>query len=208
MSDHRSGILNWLATLLFLMELLRHAETDVSRQSICIATSVIDNTNIVESHYSTDITIVKCFIVTWSHHDDYNYINNGSNVSNSLRLRGGMNTGSNPNIRKDLFDIPSLTKARFVYDGLRDINFIENTLYPLRNGLAQVNWKDATLLSCVERTDPGGVLGNPPRAAAPRNIVLISIVRNRMAAGCILNYILPSSRQQQLHTYTRDTNST
>ena len=57
-SDLRSVSLNRIATLLFLMqELLRHAETDVSRQSIYIATSVIDVTNIVESHYSIDIPI-------------------------------------------------------------------------------------------------------------------------------------------------------
>ena len=44
-----------------MQELLRHAETDVSRQSIYIATSVIDDTDIVESHYSIDILNCKVF---------------------------------------------------------------------------------------------------------------------------------------------------
>ena len=91
-----------LATLI-LMELLRHAEFDVSRRAILMVSSVTDIMNLVRSQ---DI-MRDYFIVTWSHHT------NGINISSSLRLRGGMNTGTNPNIRKDLFDIPSLTKARF-----------------------------------------------------------------------------------------------
>lgn len=184
-----------LATLI-LMELLRHAEFDVSRRVILMVSSVTDIANLVQSQD----TMRDYFIVTWSHHT------NGINISSSLRLRGGMNTGTNPNIRKDLFDIPSLTKARFTYDGLRDVDFIEKILYPLRNGLAQVTWKDATMLATVERTDPGGVLGNPPRAAAPPGIVQISIIRNRMAAGCILNYILPSARIYKLFMRTFNMN--
>jgi hypothetical protein len=178
------------------MELLRHAEFDVSRREILMVSPVIDITNLVQSQD----TMHDYFIVTWSHQT------NGTNINSSLRLRGGMNTGTNPNIRKDLFDIPSLTKARFTYDGLRDVDFIERTLYTLRNGLAQVTWKDATMLATVERSDPGGVLGNPPRAAAPQNVIDISIIRNRMAAGCILNYILPSARIYKLFMRTFNMN--
>ena len=99
----------------------------------------------------------------WSNVEDHSTLH-------AIRLRGGTNSGPNPNIRKDLFDIPSLSKSRFFIDGLRSITFIEDTMFPLRNGLAQVTWKDATLLQTVERTDPGGVLGNP-RPASGRTTI-------------------------------------
>ena len=74
------------------MELLRHAEFDVSRREILMVSPVIDITNLVQSQD----TMHDYFIVTWSHQT------NGTNINSSMRLRGGMNTGTNPNIRKDL----------------------------------------------------------------------------------------------------------
>ena len=67
-----------------------------------------------------------------------------------MRLRGG----TNPNLHKEHYDIPSLTKQRFMWNGLRDIDFVEKIMFPLRNGLGQTSFKDASLLDCAKRTDP------------------------------------------------------
>jgi len=148
---------------------------------------------------STDESDVKTYL-TWSHltgtisgNDQQNMVQQKANIVNNssigiLRLRGGMN----PNIKKDLFDVPSLTKSRFMWNGLRSITFIEQIAYPLKNGLGQVTHKDASLLSCAEHKDPGGIMGNPPRAAASAKIISESQRRNEILFGAILNYMLPS----------------
>ena len=108
--------------------------------------------------------------------------------THAIRLRGGMN----PNLKKDLFDVPSLTKSRFMWNGLRSITFVEQIAYPLKNGLGQVTYKDASLLSAAEHRDPGGIMGNPPRAVANARILQESKRRNEILFGAILNYMLPS----------------
>ena len=90
-----------------------------------------------------------------------------SSSTHAIRLRGGMN----PNLKKDLFDVPSLTKSRFMWNGLRSITFVEQIAYPLKNGLGRVTYKDASLLSTAEHRDPGGIVGNPPRAVASARII-------------------------------------
>ena len=175
------------------MELSRHADGSAVRPNmIVLHDSMTSNKNLIELHYR-----ITYFYVTWSHQT---LINGQSclmqlqllqaNIIHSMRLRGG----TNPNLRKEHYDIPSLTKQRFMWNGLRDIDFVEKIMFPLRNGLGQTSFKDASLLDCAERTDPGGILGNPPRAAAPQNVIDISIRRSIILFSCIMQYILPSSR--------------
>ena len=85
-----------------------------------------------------------------------------------------------------------------MWNGLPCIDFQEKIVYPLNNGLGSVYVKGsgnvgATLLQTVRQRDPGGVLGNPPRAAAAAGIVDDSNARDNKAFHSILNYILPSS---------------
>ena len=51
-----------VATLYTLMELIRHADTDASRQLMLTSIS-----NLVVSYDET----LKCFIMTWSHQDEF-----------------------------------------------------------------------------------------------------------------------------------------
>ena len=153
--------------------------------------------------YATDTTYIESddeIYLTWSHLTGISGIDlqkmllqHISNIveitsTRAMRLRGGMN----PNIKKDLFDVPSLTKSRFMWNGQRSITFVEQIAYPLRNGLGQVTHKDASLLATAEHKDPGGILGNPPRATANARILQESQRRNEILFGAILNYMLPS----------------
>lgn len=107
----------------------------------------------------------------------------------SLRLRGGMN----PNLDKRWNEIPSLTLQRFQWDGVPKVDFNEVVMFPLNAGLGSISMNGNTLLATVRRTDAGGALGNPPRGAAPPNIVAESMQRNERAFACILNYISMNS---------------
>ena len=148
--------------------------------------------------------------LTWSHltlnvsgNDDQSKVEQYFNIVekkpiHSMRLRGGMN----PNLKKDLFDVPSLTKSRFMWNGLRSVNFIEQIAYPLKNGLGQVTYKDASLLTCAEHKDPGGIMGNPPRAVASAKLIQENQRRNEILFGAILNYMLPSCALYKLFMRT------
>ena len=95
----------------------------------------------------------------------------------------------NPNVDPKYNEIPALSVRKFIYDGLPKVDFNELVLYPLNAGLGSISMNGATLLATVRRSDPGGVFGVPPRAAAPANIIAESDQRNERAAACILNYI-------------------
>ena len=115
-----------------------------------------------------------------------------SNTTNGmmLRLRGA---GDNANVDSKFNEIPYLSKMNFMWNGLPCLDFGEKVLNMLNNGLGSMNIKNGTLLATIRRTDPGGVLGNPPRAAAPPDIVEESNQRNLKAFCCLLNYIDPRS---------------
>ena len=68
----------------------------------------------------------------------------------SLRLRGS----GDPNNDSKFNDIPYLTNMRFEWDGLPCLDFGENILNPLSNGLGSMNVKGATLLETVQERDP------------------------------------------------------
>lgn len=106
----------------------------------------------------------------------------------NLRLRG---SGDNPSLDNKFHDIPYLSKMNFMWNGLPCVDFDEKILNILNNGLGSMDIKGGTLLATVRREDPGGVLGNPPRATAPNDIVEDSHRRNNKAFCCILNYIDP-----------------
>ena len=108
----------------------------------------------------------------------------------ALRIRGA---GDDPNNDKNHHDIPYLTNMRFRWDGLPCIDFRERVLNTLENGLGSMLTNGGTLLQTVRRQDPGGVLGNPPRAAAPQDVVNGSDARNVKAFSCILNYMHTNS---------------
>ena len=103
----------------------------------------------------------------------------------SLRLRGS----GDPNNDSKFNDIPYLTNMRFEWDGLPCLDFGEKILNPLNNGLGSMNVKGATLLETVQERDPGGRLGNPPRAAAPPDVLDENRQRIVKAFSCILNYM-------------------
>ena len=84
----------------------------------------------------------------------------------STRLRGGGDR--DPNIKKDSFDIPYLSKSNFFWSGLPMLDFQEIIMSPLHNGLASTSAGSDTLLRTAQRTDRGGILGNPNRAASLR----------------------------------------
>ena len=115
-----------------------------------------------------------------------------SNTTNGmmLRLRGA---GDNANVDSKFNEIPYLSKMNFMWNGLPCLDFGEKVLNLLNNGLGSMNIKSGTLLATIRRTDPGGVLGNPPRAAAPPDVVEESNQRNLKAFCCLLNYIDPRS---------------
>ena len=112
------------------------------------------------------------------------------NPFKTLRLRG---SGNDFNNDKTHNEIPYLSKIGFLWNGLPMIDFQEFVMNPLNNGLGSISMKDATLLATVQRSDPGGVFGNPTRAAALPDTVKESDARNVKAASCILNYINPKS---------------
>ena len=63
-----------------------------------------------------------------------------ANIIHSMRLRGG----TNPNLRKEHYDIPSLTKQRFMWYGLRDIVFVEKIWVSVQIGIRNFHvsfWK-------------------------------------------------------------------
>ena len=93
-----------------------------------------------------------------------------SRLQNSklLRLRGAGDP--NPNQDSKFNEIPYLSKMNFTWNGLPCIDFDEKILNILNNGLGSMNIKGGTLLQTVRRTDPGGLNGNPPRAAATPSI--------------------------------------
>jgi hypothetical protein len=117
-----------------------------------------------------------------------------------LRLRGS----GDPNNDSKFNEIPYLTKIRFEWDGLPCIDFQERILNQLDNGLGSMLHSGATLLMTVNRTDPGGVFGNPMRAVAPQDKIDDSDLRNTKAFSCILNYINPRSEVYKM--YMRDMN--
>ena len=69
----------------------------------------------------------------------------------------------------------------FKWNGFPCIDFDESILNILNNGLGSMNIKGGTLFMTVRREDPGGILGNPPRATAPADIVDESDQRNNKA---------------------------
>ena len=107
-----------------------------------------------------------------------------STKSTTLRLKGG---GENDDTRFNV--IPNLTDKKFMWNGLPCIDFHENVLYPLQNGLGSILHEKSTLLQTVEEVDEGGVRGNPPRAIADEKTINASVLRNTKAYSCILNYI-------------------
>ena len=107
----------------------------------------------------------------------------------AVRIRGG--AGSEPNTDSKFNEIPYLTKMNFMWNGLPCLDFDERVLNVLNNGLGSINIKSGTLLATVRRTDPGGLLGNPPRAVAPPDVIDESNQRNLKAFCCILNYMDP-----------------
>ena len=106
----------------------------------------------------------------------------------SMRLRGGADEQD-----KNYNDIPYLTKRNFIWDGIPCLDFREKIMYPLDNGLGSIWQKGGTLLQTVKYVDPGGVRGNPPRAAATPQQVEDSDARNVKAFHCLLNYIAETS---------------
>lgn len=108
----------------------------------------------------------------------------------ALRIRGGMD---NPSADEKSSEIPYLTNQKFSWDGLPCIDFIEKIMLPLENGLATMTVKGYSLLDACNQTDAGGVLGVPPRAAAPPDVIAESIHRNKKAFACIMNYISRNS---------------
>ena len=103
----------------------------------------------------------------------------------SLRLRGA---GSDSDNNKSN-DIPALNKIRFEWNGLPQVDFMENVMFPLNNGLASVIDKGYSLLRTANRTDAGGLRGNPNRAGASPQQIEESDLRNERTFACILNYI-------------------
>ena len=111
----------------------------------------------------------------------------------AMRLRGGMET-----FDKQSHDIPSLTKAKFLWDGQPKIRFQETIMYPLNAGLGAVTLKNDSLLSTARQQDAGGVMGNPARAVAPANILAENRARIHKLFHSILNYISPNCRIYKL----------
>ena len=111
----------------------------------------------------------------------------------AMRLRGGMET-----FDKQSNDIPSLTKAKFLWDGQPKIRFQETIMYPLNAGLGAVTLKNDSLLSTARQQDAGGVMGNPARAVAPANILAENRARIHKLFHSILNYISPNCRIYKL----------
>ena len=102
----------------------------------------------------------------------------------SLRLRGGADDTDNNKSN----DIPALNKIRFEWNGLPQVDFMENIMYPLNNGLASIVDKGYSLLRTARRTDAGGLNGVPNRAAATQAQNDESDRRNERTFACILNY--------------------
>ena len=148
----------------------------------------------VKFAFSNEIEAVHCMLM---------YGRSLSNLSmKTIRLRGG--TGSEPNTDSKFNEIPYLSKMNFMWNGLPCLDFDEKVLNILNNGLGSINIKSGTLLATVRRTDPGGILGNPPRAAAPPDVVAESDQRNLKAFCCILNYMDP--RCELYKMFMRDFN--
>ena len=109
-----------------------------------------------------------------------------------MRLRGGGD--DNPSTDSKFGDIPYLTNVKFYWDGQPKVDFNETIMYILDNGLASMSIRGGTLLDAVKyQTDPGGLFGVPPRAAAPPDILADNRSRIRKAAACMINYIKPQS---------------
>jgi len=81
----------------------------------------------------------------------------------------------------------------FANGGQPKINFNEVIMYQLNAGLGSVTLKNESLLRTALQVDAGGVLGVPPRAAAPANIVDESRLRNHKLFHSLLNYISPQA---------------
>lgn len=113
-----------------------------------------------------------------------------------VRIRGG--GGDDINNDSKFNDIPALTRLNFMWNGLPCIDFDENVLNIFDAGLGSISSDGDTLLDTVNRTDAGGVLGAPPRAAASAAIVRKSDNRNKRAFSCILNYIMSTSAVYKL----------
>ena len=105
-----------------------------------------------------------------------------------LRLRGA---GEDVNNDTKFNEIPYLTNIRFKWNGLPCIDFREKVLFILENGLGTMLINGGTLLQAVQQSDPGGVMGNPPRAAASQKIIDESDSRKAKAFHCMMNYISP-----------------
>ena len=99
-----------------------------------------------------------------------------------LRIRGG--GGDDINNDSKFNDIPALTRLNFMWNGLPCIDFDENVLNIFDAGLGSISSDGDTLLDTVNRTDAGGVLGAPPRAAASAAIVRKSDNRNKRVKPC------------------------
>ena len=113
-------------------------------------------------------------------------------MTTTIRVRGGGDADTSK-----YHELPALKQRNFLWDGLPCIDFQERVMYPFKNALGGVWVKgqasSATLLDTIEQTDPGGVRGNPPRAAAPGDVVDDSNARNKKAFHSTLNYVLSSS---------------
>lgn len=118
----------------------------------------------------------------------------------ALRMRGA---GGDANVDKHSNEIPYLSKMNYLWNGYPSIDHDENVMQPLRNGLGTMYMRgkasSRTLLATVERKDPGGVIGTPPRAAAPQDVIEDSDLANVRAFSCITNYINPKSYVYHLY---------
>ena len=81
-----------------------------------------------------------------------------------------------------------MNKIRFEWNGLPQVDFMENVMYPLNNGLGSIVEKGYSLLRTAKRTDAGGLNGVPNRAAATQQQRDESDLRNERTFACILNY--------------------
>ena len=107
----------------------------------------------------------------------------------SIRLRGGMMANT---LQKDVYDVPSLTKSNFKWNGYPSFDFVETIRFPLEAGLGTVSYKDATLLARAKDRDPGGNFGIPNALAAPPNIQQEKVVRDERLFFTICNYLEPN----------------
>lgn len=129
-----------------------------------------------------------------------------------LRTRGGGNGKELTNdFDNKIFEVPVLSKAGFMWDGYPSIEFQENVLTVLRNGLMSTGDKDATLFTTAEKRDPGGELGNPAAATLDANVAAEKLIidgnsiRKLKLFGVLCNYTNPKSETYRM--FFRDFNS-